>query len=328
MTYFRILFYLLMINSVFSQDTKSLQGRIIDSKSKEPLIGTNVIIKGTAQGSATNVDGEFFITDLSQSMVNLQVSYIGYKTKTISDIELKDGLNSDIVIELDADVISVTEVKVQAERKEGGQAEALAKKQDALELQDNISSDQISKSGDSHVPDAVRRVTGVTIMNDKFLVVRGLGDRYSSAQLNSVGMPSPESDRRSVPLDLFSTSLISGIDVAKSYRPDLPGAFGGGNVNIRTKLYPSKTIYKIKFGTGVSGNLMPGDNIQRNTSGNADFLGFDRGQLRDLPSTFDSELISYSSIPNDFMPELMTPITSTFTGDTICLLYTSPSPRD
>ena len=239
MIYLKILSYLLIMNFVLSQDTKSLQGKIIDSKTKEPLIGANVIVKGTIQGSATNVDGEFFITDLSQSMVNLQVSYIGYKTKTISDIELKDGLNSDIVIELDADVISVTEVKVQAERKEGGQAEALAKKQDALELQDNISSDQISKSGDSHVADAVRRVTGVTIMNDKFLVVRGLGDRYSSAQLNSVGMPSPESDRRSVPLDLFSTSLISGIDVAKSYRPDLPGAFGGGNVNIRTKLYLS-----------------------------------------------------------------------------------------
>ena len=126
MTYFRILLYLLMMNFVSSQDTNSLQGRIIDSKSKEPLIGANVIRKGTAQGSATNVDGEFFITDLSQSMVNLQVSYIGYKTKTISDIELKDGLNSDIVIELDADVISVTEVKVQAERKEGGQAEAPA----------------------------------------------------------------------------------------------------------------------------------------------------------------------------------------------------------
>ena len=111
-------------------------------------------------------------------------------------------------------------------------------------MQDNISSDQISKTGDSHVADAVRRVTGVTIMNDKFLVVRGLGDRYSSAQMNSVGMPSPEADKRSVPLDLFSTALISGIDVAKSYRADLPGAFGGGNVNIKTKLYPSKQYTK------------------------------------------------------------------------------------
>ena len=71
MTYFRILFYLLMMNFVFSQDTKSLQGRIIDSKSKEPLIGANVIIKGTAQGSATNVDGEFYISDIVQSIVNI-----------------------------------------------------------------------------------------------------------------------------------------------------------------------------------------------------------------------------------------------------------------
>ena len=115
----------------------TIKGIVKDSTNNSPLIGANVIIKGTAQGSATNVDGEFFITDLSQSMVNLQVSYIGYKTKTISDIELKDGLNSDIVIELDADVTSVTEVKVQAERKIGGQAEALANKQDALELQDS-----------------------------------------------------------------------------------------------------------------------------------------------------------------------------------------------
>ena len=94
MFYFKILSYLLIMNFVLSQDKKSLQGKIIDSKSKEPLIGANVIIKGTNQGSATNVDGEFFISDLSQSMVSLQVSYIGYKTKTSADIELKEGSNS------------------------------------------------------------------------------------------------------------------------------------------------------------------------------------------------------------------------------------------
>ena len=132
MIYFKILSYLLIMNFVLSQDKKSLQGKIIDSKSKELLTGANVIVKGTIQGSATNVDGEFFISDLSQFMVSLQVSYIGYKTKTSIDIELKDGLNSEIIIELGADVIPVTEVKVQAERKIGGQAEALANKQDAL----------------------------------------------------------------------------------------------------------------------------------------------------------------------------------------------------
>ena len=82
----------------------------------------------------------------------------------------------------------------------------MKEKRIAVEVQDNISAEQISRSGDSHVADAVRRVTGVTIVDNKFLVVRGLGDRYSNAQMNSVGMPSPEADKRSVPLDLFSSS--------------------------------------------------------------------------------------------------------------------------
>ena len=170
MAYKNFIILSLFVSFAHMENMVSLKGKIRDSKTKEPLVGANVVIKGTAQGSATNVDGEFFISDLSQSIVNLQVSYIGYKTKTTSDIEIKGDVSSEIVIELDADVIFVNEVKVQAERKIGGQAEALANKQDALELQDNISSDQISKSGDSHVADAVRRVTGVTIMNDKFLI--------------------------------------------------------------------------------------------------------------------------------------------------------------
>ena len=310
--------YLFMIYSfAFTQGKISLKGTILDSKTKGPLIGANVILKGTAQGSATNIDGEFFISGLSPGVVDIQAAYIGYKSKTLTNINIPLSSSDKLIIELEADVISVSEVNVQAERKAGSQAEAMNVRQNALEMQDNISSDQISKSGDTHVADAVRRVTGVTIVNDKFLVVRGLGDRYSSAQLNSVGMPSPEADRRSVPLDLFSTALISGIDVAKSYTPDLPGAFGGGNVNIRTKLYPSRTIYKLKLGAGASSNIMPGDNMHRNMQGSDDLLGNDIGESRDLPNHFNSELISYGSIPDTFRTDLVEPIISNFTGDTI-----------
>ena len=302
-------------SSLVAEQTFSLKGKIIDSKTKEPLIGANVVVLGTAIGAASNMDGEFFISDISKDFVGIKVSYIGYVSKTFENLNVssQEFMN----IELVADVISVSGVEVQAERRSGSQAESIASKKEALEMQDNISADQISKSGDTHVADAVRRVTGVTIVNDKFLVVRGLGDRYSSAQLNSVGMPSPEADRRSVPLDLFSTALISGIDVAKSYRPDLPGAFGGGNVNIRTRLYPSRMIYKLKLGTGTSSNIMPGDNMYRNMQGSDDLLGFDIGESRDIPNHFNSELISYGSIPETFRTDLVEPIISNFTGDTI-----------
>ena len=301
-SFYIVLFY--FISFVYSQKEGSITGIIYDSKNKDPLIGANVVVSGTSLGSATNIEGRFLIKNIEEGSIDLSITYIGYKQKKIENVEIVSGEILEKNITLDPDVISIVGVQVQAEKKEGGEASALANKQEALEMQDNISSDQISKSGDSHVADAVRRVTGVTIMSDKYLVVRGLGDRYSSAQLNSVGMPSPESDRRSVPLDLFSTSLIAGIDVAKSYRPDLPGAFGGGNVNIRTKLYPSKTVYKIKLGTGLSSNILPGSNFQKNISGPNDFFGFDNSS-RDLPDSFENELISYSSIPDDFMPELI-----------------------
>ena len=313
----RILLLLLCCESIFANEFGSITGVIEDLESKEALIGANVIISGTANGAATDFEGKFFIQGVEPGMISLKVSYIGYETTTVTDIEILPNQTINKNIALKKDVVSITGVQVMAEKKAGSDIESLSKKQDALEMQDNISSDQISKSGDSHVADAVRRVTGVTIVEDKFLVVRGLGDRYSSAQLNSVGMPSPESDRRSVPLDLFSTALISGIDVAKSYRPDLPGAFGGGNVNIRTKLYPSKTIYKLKVGTGVSGNIMPGDDMKVNMSGSNDLFGFDLKRSRDLPSDFEDDLISYGSIPETFLPDLLTPIVSSFTGDTI-----------
>ncbi len=239
----RFLLLLICCSTVFADESGNIMGVVKDLETEEPLIGANVIIKGTATGAATDYEGRYFIQGVQPGVIALSVSYIGYENKTINDIEVLSGETINKNIDMNKDVVSIKGVQVTAKKKTGSDIESLSSKQNALEMQDNISSDQISKSGDSHVADAVRRVTGVTIMEDKFLVVRGLGDRYSSAQLNSVGMPSPESDRRSVPLDLFSTALISGIDVAKSYRPDLPGAFGGGNVNIKTKLYPSRTIY-------------------------------------------------------------------------------------
>ena len=166
---------MLAFSGLVADQSTVLKGKIIDSKTKEPLIGANVIIVGTGQGSASNMNGEFFIKGISEEFVDIKVAYIGYVSRTFENVEVSD--QEFINVELVADVISVSEVEVQAERRSGSQAESIASKKEALEMQDNISADQISKSGDGHVADAVRRVTGVTIVNDKFLVVRGLGDK-------------------------------------------------------------------------------------------------------------------------------------------------------
>ena len=166
----RILLLLLCCESIFANEFGSITGVIEDLESKEALIGANVIISGTANGAATDFEGKFFIQGVEPGMISLKVSYIGYETTTVTDIEILPNQTINKNIALKKDVVSITGVQVMAEKKAGSDIESLSKKQDALEMQDNISSDQISKSGDSHVADAVRRVTGVTIVEDLSLI--------------------------------------------------------------------------------------------------------------------------------------------------------------
>ena len=149
-----ILVYFINLSLTFSNQEKgSLSGVVTDEKNGQPLIGANVIISGTSIGSATDINGRYIIKNLDIGMIDLVVTYIGYKKKTVKGIDISSLKSFEKNIMMDQDVISVMEVKVQAEKRESGDASALQKKQEAIEMQDNISADQISKSGDSHVAD-------------------------------------------------------------------------------------------------------------------------------------------------------------------------------
>ena len=117
---------------------------------------------------------------------------------------------------------------------------------------DLLSADAMSRVGDSTVSAALLRVPGLTVVNDKFVYIRGLGERYSSTQLNGAVVPSPDLTRNVLPLDIFPTGILDSISVQKSYSADLPAAFGGGNIDIRTKGIPKNFILDVEFGTGTN----------------------------------------------------------------------------
>ncbi len=121
--------------------------------------------------------------------------------------------------------------------------------------------DQITKAGDSNVASALRRVTGLTLVDGKFVYVRGLGERYSSTTLNGAAVPSPQLTRNVVPLDLFPTSILDSVKVHKAYSADQPAAFGGGNIDIRTKGVPEEALLTISFGSGWDSNTS-GDSLK------------------------------------------------------------------
>ena len=119
-------------------------------------------------------------------------------------------------------------------------------------VSDFLSAEAIARVGDSTVSAALRRVPGLTLVNDQFIYVRGLGERYSSAQLNGAQVPSPDLTRNVIPLDIFPTDIIQAIQVQKGYSPEVPAAFGGGNVDIITRSIPNRGVANFELGSGLN----------------------------------------------------------------------------
>lgn len=159
----------------------------------------------------------------------------------------------------------------------------LAERRAAATVSDAVSAQEISRTPDSNASDAVKRVVAVTVVEGKYVALRGLEGRYVTSLLNGVLLPSPEPDRNAVPLDLFPTNLLATMTVYKSYSPELPGQFGGGTLAISTTSFP--TEFEMRVGLSTSANTVAtGQDGLGNaaTSGVRNFLGFDNGS-RALP---------------------------------------------
>jgi hypothetical protein len=173
------------------------------------------------------------------------------------------------------------EMLVTGRQQSGAQTISQERMEDAFAA-DLMGSDQISRTGDSNVAVALTRVTGVTLNQGKYVYVRGLGERYSSVQLNGAQVPSPELTRNVLPLDIIPASIVDSLKVQKSYSPDLPAHFGGGNVDIRTKSVPDEFVFNITLGTG-----------QNTGSGSDDITYSGGGKTEGLPTSIDKALDTY-----------------------------------
>jgi TonB-dependent receptor len=162
-------------------------------------------------------------------------------------------------------------------------------------VSDFLGSAAISRVGDSTVSAALRRVPGLTLVNDQFVYVRGLGERYSSVQLNGAQVPSPDLTRNVIPLDIFPTEIIDALEVQKGYSPEVPAAFGGGNINIRTRSIPDGPILNIEIGSGLNSDGNTDGYTYR--GGHRDGLGRDDG-TRAFPAALQAALGNYHGSVN------------------------------
>ena len=276
-----LLFWLLFIGSFVKAQTGRLSGTVLDSKTGETLPGATVLIEGTTKGSSVDFDGKFVLNNVPIGKVNVVISYISYSTKKITDILINDKEPVDINVLLEASTNNdLQEIEVVVSlNKENNTALVLQQKNNAS-VSDGISAETIKKTPDRNSSDVLKRVSGVTIQDDKFVIIRGLNERYNASYLNNSPLPSTEPDRKAFAFDLFPANMLDNIIVIKTATPDLPSEFAGGIVQVNTKSIPEKNFISFSAGAGFN-SITTCKSKTIYDGGKYDVLGFDDGS-RDL----------------------------------------------
>lgn len=296
-------FVTIFTQSLSAQGTGKIMGKLIAGDTNEPLIFANVVIDGQLLGAASDMDGVFLIENVPAGTHTIVVSIVGYSETRIPNIVVEsDKLATLDDITVQSETIEGEAVEVVARVIQNNEAALLSQRKKSISISDALSAEAISQSGAGEAADAMQKVTGASVLDGKYVYVRGLGDRYASTQLNGVELPSADPDKRSFQLDLIPAKMLDNIVTLKTFTPDKPGNFSGGIVDLGTRAYPDQL--EISFSTGTSWNSQSSfsSDFLSQVSGGRDWLGYDDG-ARELPS----EIQNLDEIPDplspDFSPE-------------------------
>ena len=258
-------------------------GRILDGQTGSPVIGAVVEVVGALVPvrSTSGVNGRYSLAGVPSGAASIRVRMIGYTPKVVTGIAVTAGGTVEQDVSLTAQVVELEELTVTAAAERGTVARALDEQRTALGVTNAITTEQIAKSPDSDAAEAVQRVSGVSVQEGKYVVVRGLGERYTQTSLNGARLPSPEPERKVVPLDLFPSGTLQTVKTSKTFTPDLPGDFSGAQVDIQTREFPAQTQFSLSLGSGYN-SAYTGDQILAAPRESGDLLALGAGE-REIP---------------------------------------------
>ncbi|WP_432708317.1 TonB-dependent receptor domain-containing protein [Pedobacter sp.] len=271
--------------TVFAQGNGKISGTISDKKSGETLIGVTVKIKGTNTGIATDVEGRYSLTALPAGKHILTFQYVGYNGKEISDVAVTNGQNTilNVILE-ESNLQNLAEVVIQGSFKKESVNALYAKQKNNAAISDGISSELIKRSPDRNTSDVLKRVSGATIQDNKFVVIRGLSDRYNTAMLDGASLPSTEPNKKAFSFDIVPSNLVDNLIINKTATPDLPADFTGGAIQIQTKDIPDQNFITLGIGAGYN-TVSTGKDFLSGQRTATNYFGFDNGK-KQLPTNF------------------------------------------
>ncbi|TAF65364.1 MAG: TonB-dependent receptor [Cytophagales bacterium] len=270
---------------LFAQ-TGTIKGKITDASTSEEVIGANVYLEGTNYASSTDLEGNFVISNIPVGTYNLMISYVSYKTKKMEGIVVSNTQILNIETTIEEDITQLGGVEIVGEREANSEIAVISLVREAEQVAVGVSAQQIAKSQDRDAAQVIRRIPGVSIVDNRFVLIRGLSQRYNTVMINGIITPSSEVDIKSFSFDLVPSSIIDRMFIYKSGAAELPGEFAGGVIQIYTKDAPIDNSFDISASLGFRQNTTF-NTVKQIQGGSRDFLGFDDGTRR-LPGGFPS----------------------------------------
>lgn len=283
----------------FGQDTPTvnsgISGKVVEESSGSPLSGVTVTLETPARSAVTNSDGQFTISNLPAGRYELLFSLPQYEKKSVSDIDvptndfavisvtlagIKPAVTSTGNPEKAIEGVVITKTRARAETVNA----LLTQQKNSIRVSDGISAETIRRTPDRTTSDVLKRVSGASIQDNKFVIIRGLNDRYNASYLNGGPLPSSEPDRKAFSFDIFPANMIDNLVIYKTATPDLPGEFAGGVIDITTKSTSDKNFQSISIGGGYNDITTGKKQLYADGTGQT-FIGSDNGS-RKFPEGF------------------------------------------
>ncbi|MCF8318719.1 MAG: TonB-dependent receptor, partial [Sphingobacteriaceae bacterium] len=295
--FFTLVAILFVSNTFAFQGTGRIVGKVVDEKG-ESIIGATVKVVGVTGGASTNIDGAFNIS-LAAGTYSLDITYISYQPKRITGIVVKTGEVSTLNISLSPSSSQLNEVVIVSTYSKSNTEGLFVKQKNAVNFTNGISAEQITKTPDANVGQSLKRISGISTFDNKYVVVRGISERYNVATLDGTPMPSTDYSRRNFSFELIPSEMIESVLVHKTVTPDLPVGFGGGMIQVNSKDIPTQNFLTLSIGSGYN-SQSTGNDFLSNKRGKYDYLGFDDGTRKMATQPLVSTSGKQSSSTNPF----------------------------
>ncbi|MCC8147012.1 MAG: outer membrane beta-barrel protein [Bacteroidales bacterium] len=241
--------WLITLPSLLAQ-RGNIEGVITDKKTGETITGALVVLNPLNKSATTDIDGTFRLENIPFGPYKLKVNYISYEVVEL-DVNITSG-KLNLPIEMNEVVNDLGEVVVTGRRRMNSELSMLTAQRTSLTVTNGVSSEQISKMQDKDAAEVIKRIPGISVMDEKFIISRGLSQRYNSVWINNSAVPSSEADSRSFSFDIIPSSQIENIVIVKSPAPELPADFTGGFIQIQTRNMPGENSFHVSYEMNIN----------------------------------------------------------------------------